>query len=171
MYEIPVAALKAPPCAVDNTIHMLVDETNNSSYAWWSRPLCGGNQQFRKMKRKSSPMKIWPFTFSIGFFFLFFFFMPILLTVKTRHHFPLVCILFLRTIAAFLTQCQPIIHACLRPSEHRLGWYNNNLVCWNDSSNYSRFFFFLINIISKNVNAVGIINKEERPHLSMKDGL
>lgn len=33
------------------------------------------------------------------------------------------------------------------------------------------FFFFLINIISKKVNAVGIINKEERPHLSMKDGL
>lgn len=91
-------------------------------------------------------MKFLPWKFDLLLFqqdFLcYFFLMPILWTVKTRHHFPLVCILFLRTIAAFLTQCQPIIHAFLHPLEHRLVWYYSISFHWNDSSNYNNYFFF-----------------------------
>lgn len=107
--KVSVAVLMSSVRAMDNILHKLMDETSTFIYAWWSRPLCDGNQQIQE-KKKNSAMKSWPSTFSVGLWV--FFLMPILWTVKTRHHFPLVCILFLRTIAAFLTRCQPI-NSCL----------------------------------------------------------
>lgn len=57
--------------AMDNILHKLMDETSTFIYAWWSRPLCDGNQQIQENKKKILPWKVdlLPFQLDYGVFF------------------------------------------------------------------------------------------------------
>lgn len=93
--------------------------------------------------------------------------MPTLWTVKTIHHFPLVRS-FWEQLYFWHSASPQFMFACTLYSTNFIGtiifWYIEKTVT-------IRVVLFLVNnIISKNLNVLEIINKEERPHFLMKYG-
>lgn len=93
--------------------------------------------------------------------------MPTLWAVKARHHFPLVRSLW-EQLHFWLSASPQFMFACTLYSTDLIG----TIIFWhNDKTIPVRVVLLLVNnIISKNVNVLEIINKEERLQFLMKYG-